>query len=183
VAVGWAMTPEDTAPWPSGRGRRRGDIMTKEATVAKDPQRLDVQLCFALFSAHRAMMRAYTPLLQPLGLTYPGYLIMLALWESATVKEDELAARLTLTLDELAPLLDSMHAQGLVKRSSAFDEEGAGVVRITPAGQAKKEQMRFVPETMACRVGIASDADAERLGRLRTELRDLTSFLQRFREE
>lgn len=151
--------------------------------MAKDPQRLDVQLCFALFSAHRAMMRAYTPLLQPLGLTYPGYLIMLALWETETAKEVELAAHLTLTVDELVPLLDSMHAQGLVRRSSALDEEGPGIVRITPAGQAKKAQMRFVPETMACRVGIEDAADVERLGRLRTELRDLTGFLARFREE
>jgi DNA-binding MarR family transcriptional regulator len=151
--------------------------------MARDPQRLDVQLCFALFSAHRAMMRAYTPLLQPLGLTYPGYLIMLALWETETAKENELAARLTLTADELAPLLDSMHAQGLVRRSSAFDEEGAGIVRITPAGQAKKAQMRFVPETMACRVGIECDADAQRLGQLRTELRDLTGFLEKLRDD
>src|SRR5439155_24290568 len=79
-------------------------------------QRLDRQLCFALYSSSLAMTKLYKPLLDPLGLTYPQYLVMLVLWEGDGIAVSELGQRLQLDSGTLTPLLKRLEASGLVQR-------------------------------------------------------------------
>ena len=78
--------------------------------------RLDNQLCFALYSTTHALTKAYAPLLERLGLTYPQYLAMLVLWEGDDITVKELGARLFLDSGTLTPLLKRLDAAGLVRR-------------------------------------------------------------------
>ena len=84
---------------------------------------LDDQLCFALYRASRALTRAYAPLLAPLGVTYPQYLALLALWERDGLAVKELGERLALDSGTLTPLLKRLAALGLVRRARGGDDE------------------------------------------------------------
>ena len=91
-----------------------------------DVLHLDQQICFALYNASRAVIRAYGPLLEPLGLTYPQYLVMLVLWEEKTSSVKELGQRLALDSGTLTPLLKRLEQSGLItRRRDASDEREA----------------------------------------------------------
>jgi MarR family transcriptional regulator, organic hydroperoxide resistance regulator len=139
-----------------------------------DPLRLDSQLCFALYAATRAMTQAYAPLLRPLGLTYPQYLVMLLLWEEDGLTVGELGERLELDSGTLTPLLKRLEAAGLLRR--ARDRADARVVRIhlTSPGRALKARARDIPRAVACSAGLT----LTELARLRGELRRLTHTLR-----
>ena len=87
------------------------------------PFTLDEQLCFALYSTSLAMTKAYKPLLEKLGLTYPQYLTMLVLWENDDVTVKDMAARLNLDSATVTPLLKRLEAQGLLERARGVDDE------------------------------------------------------------
>jgi DNA-binding MarR family transcriptional regulator len=144
-----------------------------------DLLQLDQQLCFALYSASRAVIRAYAPLLEPLGITYPQYIALLVLWEQDGLSVKQLGERLGLDSATLTPLLKRLEAQGIVERRR--DEADERVVRIdlTRAGRELKKKAVGVPVQLACRAGFeASDAKAlARLGKLRDELNALTARL------
>ena len=144
-----------------------------------DPLHLDQQLCFALYAASRAVTRAYGPLLEPLGVTYPQYLVLLVLWEEDDVPVKRLGERLFLDSATLTPLLKRLEQQGIVTRRR--DEEDERVVRIqlTQAGRSLRSKARKVPTALACRAGCdPADAGAlAELGRLREELIRLTRKL------
>jgi DNA-binding MarR family transcriptional regulator len=146
---------------------------------ANDLLRLDVQLCFALYSASRALIRAYGPLLEPLGLTYPQYLVLLALWEEDGLSVKHLGERLGLDSATLTPLLKRLEQQDVVERRR--DEQDQRVVRIylTDAGRALRAKARRVPTALACRAGFdpADERAFGRLERLRDELNALVSRL------
>ncbi len=147
--------------------------------AANDLLRLDVQLCFALYSASRALIRAYGPLLEPLGLTYPQYLVLLALWQEDGLSVKSLGERLGLDSATLTPLLKRLEHQGVVERRR--DEHDQRVVRIhlTDAGRALRAKARRVPTALACRAGFdpADDRAFARLVRLRDELNALITRL------
>jgi DNA-binding MarR family transcriptional regulator len=147
---------------------------------ATDPLRLDLQLCFALYTASRAMTRAYAPLLEPLGLTYPQYLVLLALWEQDGIAVKDLGQRLALDSATLTPLLKRLEQQGVVERRR--DERDQRVVRIhlTDAGRALRVRARRVPAALACRAGFdpADERAHVRLTRLRDELNELIGRLE-----
>src|SRR5947207_4811577 len=84
---------------------------------------LDNQLCFALYSASLAMTKVYKPLLAPLGLTYPQYLVMLALWEHDGQSVSELGHKLALDSGTLTPLLKRLEAQGQLSRERDVEDE------------------------------------------------------------
>lgn len=134
----------------------------KNSDGADDRLRLDAQLCFPLYAAANAVSRAYRPLLEPLGLTYPQYLAMLVLWESAPLVVGEIGERLLLDSGTLTPLLKRLEASGLVQRQRDSDDERRVVVDLTPAGQRLKSKARAVPEALACRA-LMDPADAVRL--------------------
>ncbi|WP_394828776.1 MarR family winged helix-turn-helix transcriptional regulator [Pendulispora albinea] len=145
-----------------------------------DLLRLDEQLCFALYSASRALTRAYADLLEPLGLTYPQYLVLLVLWEEdgATVKR--LGERLELDSGTLTPVLKRLEQQGIVARRRSAEDERVVHVHLTAEGKALKSKARRVPPSMACRAGYElSDANAvARLELVRNELRALSRRLR-----
>lgn len=138
---------------------------------ADDRLRLDRQLCFALYSASLATTKLYKPLLEPLGLTYPQYLVLLVLWERDGLSVGELGERLLLDSGTLTPLLKRMEAAGWVQRARAADDERRVIVTLTSAGRALKQRARSVPGNL----GKASGCTAEQLG-------DLTRQLQALRD-
>ena len=107
--------------------------------------RLDHQLCFALYSASLAMTKLYKPLLAELGLTYPQYLAMLALWEEDGQTVSALGERLHLDSGTLTPLLKRMETAGLVTRLRDAADERRVLIRLTAAGRALKARARRIP--------------------------------------
>ena len=111
---------------------------------------LDHQLCFKLYAASRAVTRAYKPMLDQLGLTYPQYLAMLVLWEwhaaaPALPTVRALGQRLMLDSGTLTPLLKRLELAGLVQRSRAAEDERRVHVELTTAGRRLKLRARKIP--------------------------------------
>lgn len=109
---------------------------------------LDRQLCFALYAASLAMTKTYKPLLEPLGLTYPQYLVMLALWETDGITVSALGERLTLDSGTLTPLLKRLQAQGLVQRLRDTADERRVLLQLTAAGRALEDRAVAVPQAV-----------------------------------
>lgn len=131
---------------------------------------LDKQLCFALYASSLAMTKLYKPLLAPLGLTYPQYLVMLVLWEQDGQSVNELGQALHLDSGTLTPLLKRMaQADWLIRQRDPADERRVRVL-LTPAGLALKEQAHGIPLTLSCQLGLNEP-----------EVRALRETLQRFR--
>ena len=107
----------------------------RQPDAAPDLLALDRQVCFALAVASRTVVSLYRPLLEPMGLTHPQYLVMLALWEDEPLRVSELADRLSLEPATLSPLLKRLEAAGLVTRRRDPDDERAVAVTLTPAGR------------------------------------------------
>src|SRR5215475_2260611 len=108
----------------------------------RDPLQLDEQLCFALYSASRAVIRAYAPLLQPLGLSYPQYLVLLVLWERDGASVKQLGERLALDSGTLTPLLQRLEHQGLVERRRGSDDERVVRIHLTAAARCAARRAR-----------------------------------------
>jgi DNA-binding MarR family transcriptional regulator len=119
---------------------------------------LDNQVCFALYSASRLMTRAYRPLLEPLGLTYPQYLVMMVLWEAEDAGDhpsvSALGERLLLDSGTLTPLLKRLEEGGLVTRERTASDERVVRIALTPAGIALREQAFAVPCAMLERATV-----------------------------
>lgn len=138
---------------------------------------LDRQLCFALYAASRAMTRAYGPLLERLGLTYPQYLVMLVLWEQDGASMKVLGERLELDSGTLTPLAKRLEAEGWVERRRSAEDERVVELHLTAAGRALRAKAKDVPVKLACLAGLDGPRGAERLERLRKELRELSTTL------
>ena len=106
---------------------------------------LDNQLCFKLYAASRAVIRAYKPMLDELGLTYPQYLVMLVLWEEDGPTVSVLGERLSLDSGTLTPLLKRMESAGLLQRQRDAQDERRVRIALTPAGQALRAQAEAIP--------------------------------------
>jgi MarR family transcriptional regulator, organic hydroperoxide resistance regulator len=143
---------------------------------ADDALLLEQQLCFALYNASRALIRAYGPLLGPLDLTYPQYLVMLILWEEKSASVKTLGERLALDSGTLTPLLKRLEQRGLVTRRRDPDDERVVRIELTPEGQKLRSKARRIPTELACRTGfdVTQERERARLVRLRQELVALT---------
>jgi MarR family transcriptional regulator, organic hydroperoxide resistance regulator len=128
--------------------------------------RLDSMLCFTVYSTAHAFNRAYKPLLDALDLTYPQYLVMLALWERDDLTVKAIGEMLHLDSGTLTPLLKRLEAMGLVRRARDTADERSVRIRLTPAGAAMREKESKVREGI---VG-ACGACAEDLKALSTQL-------------
>lgn len=135
--------------------------MSSRHPAPNPAQLLDNQLCFALYSASLAMTKLYKPLLDPLGLTYPQYLVLLCLWESDGPSVSELGARLQLDSGTLTPLLKRMETAGWVVRERSAADERRVHVSLTPAGHTLKTRAAAIPgcvlEAAQCSVGEIID--------------------------
>ncbi|EGM71570.1 MarR family winged helix-turn-helix transcriptional regulator [Shewanella sp. HN-41] len=114
---------------------------------------LERQVCFSLYSAANAMVRAYRPLLDKLELTYPQYLVMLVLWEEQGISVKTLGDKLFLDSGTLTPLLKRLESKGLVSRGRSEQDERVRVLALTPEGIALKSQASDIPHLMRCKVG------------------------------
>lgn len=132
--------------------------MPNSSTAAEDLLKLDNQVCFALVTAARNVVSIYRPILEPLGLTHPQYLVMLALWEAAPRSVRDLADELALESATLSPLLKRLEAQGLVTRRRRPDDERALDVGLTDAGRRLRDEAREVPARVMAAVGADADA-------------------------
>ena len=113
-----------------------------------DSIRLDNQLCFPLYACAKEIVRLYRKPLQPLGLTYTQYLVMMVLWEQGEMTEGDLGKRLHLDSGTLAPLLKRLEKQGLIHRSRLESNERKLLLTLTKEGERLKEKALSVPEEM-----------------------------------
>tara|TARA_R110001599_G_scaffold57631_7_gene158651 strand:+ start:1151 stop:1600 length:450 start_codon:yes stop_codon:yes gene_type:complete len=108
------------------------------------------QLCHSLYSASNAMVRAYRPLLEPLGLTYPQYLVMLALWEHDAVPIKQLVEDTRLDAGTLTPILKRLEQKELVQRHKSIDDERQWLIALTGPGEQMREQASDIPLKLFC---------------------------------
>ncbi|MFY0571112.1 MarR family winged helix-turn-helix transcriptional regulator [Archangium lansingense] len=144
------------------------------AGESEDLLRLDVQLCFAVYTASNLITRLYRPLLDPLGITYSQYLAMMALWEHSPRTVGELGEALGLDSGTLTPLLKRLEANGLVARKRAPEDERRVLVELTSAGQKLRARAASIPKELMCKLPIQFEEATE----LRDALRRLTRGLQ-----
>jgi len=118
---------------------------------------LSNQLCFLVHRLDRAINARYRPVLGELGLTYPQYLAMLALWEHGELGVGELCALLDLDTGTVSPLLKRLEAAGLVERRRRSDDERAVAVRLTGSGRDLEARARGVPGALASCIRLRED--------------------------
>ena len=140
---------------------------------------LDLQLCFALYSASLAMTKLYKPLLEPLGLTYPPYLVMLVLWQHDGLTVSQVGERLALDSGTLTPLLKRLETGGLVQRLRDTQDERRVLLQLTPTGRALKARARSVPQNIAAASGCELGELASLTARLQALRRQLSDSLPR----
>ncbi|MGV8885770.1 MAG: MarR family winged helix-turn-helix transcriptional regulator [Microbacteriaceae bacterium] len=119
-----------------------------------DPLALDRQVCFALAAASRSVISVYRPVLEPLGLTHPQYLVMLALWERSPRTLRDIADTLLLESATVTPLLKRLESAGLVTRNRSTADPRALDVQLTAAGTALRAEAEKVPAQIVARLGI-----------------------------
>ena len=132
---------------------------------------LDNQVCFAVYAAAHAFSAAYKPLLEPFGLTYPQYLVLLVLWERDGVNLKEVGQRLQLDAGTLTPLLKRLEAGGLVTRDRDPEDERRVIVALTDQGRALRDQAVSIPEKLFCALDMPLDAVGALRERLKTVAR------------
>jgi MarR family transcriptional regulator, organic hydroperoxide resistance regulator len=128
---------------------------------------LDHQLCFALYGASMAILRAYKPLLDGLGITYPQYLVLSVLWECGASTVGEIADRLALESSTVTPLVKRLEQANLVARRRTPEDERHVSVSLTDAGTALREKAHCLGE----RLFVAAGMSPERLIKLNGEVR------------
>ncbi|MDH6198633.1 DNA-binding MarR family transcriptional regulator [Mycobacterium frederiksbergense] len=142
-----------------------------------DPLALDRQVCFALAISNRAVLAVYRPLLEPLGLTHPQYLVMLALWDHhrsnsggiPPLSVKQIATALQLDSATLSPMLKRLEALGLLTRSRRAGDERATDVVLTDAGIALRERALDIPPAVVERLGVGIP-ELEELHRVLTRI-------------
>ena len=115
---------------------------------------LDDQLCYALYAASMAVQRAYKPLLDALGITYPQYLVLHTLWERDGRSIGEIAERLALESSTVTPLMKRLEVAGFVTRTRDADDERRVAVRLTDRGRDLREECGCLAETLIARTGM-----------------------------
>jgi MarR family transcriptional regulator, organic hydroperoxide resistance regulator len=119
-----------------------------------DPLALDRQVCFALAAASRTVIGLYRPVLEPLGLTHPQYLVMLALWERSPRTVRDIGNALALDPATLSPLLKRLESAGLITRERKVDDERSLDVELTETGRALRARAVDVPAQIVKRLGM-----------------------------
>ena len=127
---------------------------TPRPDLGEDPLQLDRQVCFALAVASRTVISIYRPLLEPMGLTHPQYLVMLALWDHEPVSVKDLSLMLQLDPGTLSPLVKRLETQGLVRRARDSRDERALAIVLTDAGRALRAEAEKIPPAVVQRLGL-----------------------------
>ncbi|MFD3444608.1 MarR family winged helix-turn-helix transcriptional regulator [Microbacteriaceae bacterium 4G12] len=122
--------------------------------MVENPLALQNQVCFQVAVAARSVLGVYRPILEPLGLTHPQYLVMLVLWESEDSSVRDLGTALRLDSATLSPLLKRLEAAGLVRRARSVEDERVVVVSLTAEGTALRERALEVPGRVVESLGL-----------------------------
>lgn len=133
--------------------------MTNVLAPDIDPLALERQVCFALAVTNRAVLAVYRPLLEPLGLTHPQYLVMLSLWDNSQaggnpLSVKEIAGLLQMDSATLSPMLKRLDAQGLITRSRNTVDERTTDVELTAKGRNLRRQALKIPQAVIDRLGV-----------------------------
>ncbi|WP_306910250.1 MarR family winged helix-turn-helix transcriptional regulator [Rhizobium mesoamericanum] len=147
--------------------------LAKTMEIPEEEKRLENQLCFAVYSTAHAFTRAYKPILDKVGLTYPQYLVMLALWEKSEQAVKAIGEQLDLDSGTLSPLLKRLEQNGLIKRTRDSRDERQVIVSLTDKGRA----MRGEIDTIMTAIGQAAGCTLEEMKTIRGLLRGLRSNL------
>lgn len=123
--------------------------------------KLDNQLCFRLYTASRLITQAYRPLLEPLGLTYPQYLVLMVLWENDHQLVSDISKRLVLESNTITPLLQRMESEGLVVRTKGTADKRQTLVSLTRKGIVLQEQAKDIPDCMTAAFSDCAPSQAE----------------------
>jgi MarR family transcriptional regulator, organic hydroperoxide resistance regulator len=139
-----------------------GSMTTKTVAAEVDPLSLQRQVCFALAVTNRAVLAVYRPLLEPLGLTHPQYLVMLALWDnekssSPPLSVKQIAALLQMDSATLSPMLKRLQALGLITRLRSATDERTMQVELTTNGRTLRRQALKIPPAVVERLGVGLD--------------------------
>ncbi len=126
-----------------------------------DALKLENQLCFPLYSVANKVIRLYKPLLEPLGLTYTQYLVMMVLWANTQKTVKEIGKLLHLDSGTLTPVLKRMEKNGFLTRTRSKEDERAVIIHITEKGAALKEQAVSVPEKLGSCIPLSKDEAME----------------------
>jgi DNA-binding MarR family transcriptional regulator len=150
--------------------------MPSPTSVDVDPLALERQVCFALAISNRAVQAVYRPLLEPLGITHPQYLVMLALWDHhrsagglPPLSVKQIAAALQLESATLSPMLKRLETLGLITRTRSTGDERSTDIGLTEAGIALRDQALEIPPAVVARLGVDM-AELEELHRVLTRI-------------
>jgi DNA-binding MarR family transcriptional regulator len=143
-------------------------------SVDVDPLSLERQVCFALAVTNRAVLAVYRPLLAPLGVTHPQYLVLLALWDHAKAKQDplsvkQIAALLQMDSATISPMLKRLEALGLISRSRSTADERTTHVALTREGAALRRRALKIPPAVVAKLGVDL-AELENLHKVLTKI-------------
>lgn len=127
---------------------------TSSPSDLQNPLALEQQVCFALSVAARSVVAVYRPLLEPMGLTHPQYLVMLALWQHEPVSVRELSRLLRLDPGTLSPLLKRLEAAGLLVRDRDRNDERSLAVTLTDRGRALRQEAEKIPPAVVARLDM-----------------------------
>jgi DNA-binding MarR family transcriptional regulator len=128
---------------------------TPDAPQLEDPLALEHQVCFALAVASRNVIGVYRPILEPLGLTHPQYLVMLALWQHEPLSVRRLSDMLQLEPATLSPLLKRLEGAGLLRREREAGNERALALTLTEKGWQLREEALTIPPAVVSRLGMS----------------------------
>lgn len=142
-----------------------------------DVLRLDQQVCFPLYSLSRQVTQAYQPLLKPLGLTYPQYLVMLVLWQAQQESRlplavNDLCRELWLDTGTVTPLLKRMEARQWLTRQRSQQDERRVLVDLSNEGKALRQAAESIPQQLMCQLQVSGE-----------ELTQLRQLLQRWQQQ
>jgi DNA-binding MarR family transcriptional regulator len=137
--------------------------------------RLDGQLCFPLYATSRLLTRLYQPILGPLGLTYPQYIVLMVLWEDAPCAVSHIGERALLNSNTLTPLLKRLEQLGLVRRVRSSQDERVVNIELTGQGRSMQDKCVCVPEKLYSSISFAP----EKALQLKQLLDELFAELQR----
>ena len=126
-----------------------------------DCLRLDDQLCFPLYACSKEIVRRYKPFLDPLGLTYTQYLVMMVLWEQSEITVRDLGERLYLDSGTLTPVLKKLESRGYLERKRCDSDERCVILSLTEEGNVLKDRALDVPEKMGRCVPLKPEDAAE----------------------
>lgn len=151
---------------------------TNEAAMMSKTLPLEEQICFALYSASNAMVRLYRPLLQPFDLTYPQYVVLLALWQQDNISLGELGAKTLFDSGTLTPLVKKLEQKGWLRRLPSPDDERVKKVVLTAEGKALEQQVAGVTAALRCQISL----NDERMIQLRSLARQVQLDIQRLEQ-